>query len=96
VNLYEHEAVECMPVAAFVGGEFQEHQEGVAFGHAGAVAGRGMGKASTKKRLLAAAGPNVRVARYYHNLLDCVRDLGVVTDLPDAGAAEVAPRYATI
>jgi succinyl-CoA synthetase alpha subunit len=84
------------PVAAFVAGEFQESQEGVAFGHAGAVVERGMGKASTKKKLLAEAGPNVRVARFYHNLLDCVVELGVRANLKDAGAAEVEPRYATI
>jgi succinyl-CoA synthetase alpha subunit len=84
------------PVAAFVAGEFQESQEGVAFGHAGAVVERGMGKASTKKKLLAEAGPNVRVARFYHNLLDCIVELGVRPNLEDAGAAEVQPRYATI
>lgn len=84
------------PVAAFVAGEFQESQEGVAFGHAGAVVERGMGKASTKKKLLAEAGPNVRVARFYHNLLDCIVELGVRPNLKDAGAAEVQPRYATI
>lgn len=84
------------PVAAFVGGEFQESQEGVAFGHAGAVVERGMGKASTKKKLLAEAGPNVRVARYYHNLLDCIVELGGTPNLPDAGAAQVQPRYTTI
>jgi succinyl-CoA synthetase alpha subunit len=84
------------PVAAFVAGEFQESQEGVAFGHAGAVVERGMGKASTKKKLLAEAGPNVRVARFYHNLLDCVAELGLRPHLADAGGAEVQPRYTTI
>jgi succinyl-CoA synthetase alpha subunit len=84
------------PLAAFVAGEFQESQEGVAFGHAGAVVERGMGKASTKKKLLAEAGPNVRVARYYHNLVDCIVELGVRPNLADAGTAEVAPRYATL
>jgi len=84
------------PVAAFVGGEFQESQEGVAFGHAGAVVERGMGKASTKKKRLAEAGANVRVARYYHNLVDCMVELGVQPNLPDAASAEVQPRYATI
>jgi len=100
---YEEQAAEAIkngrftkPVAAFVGGEFQESQEGVAFGHAGAVVERGMGKASTKKRLLAEAGPNVRVARYYHNLLDCIVELGVKPNLPQGGTGEVQPKYATI
>jgi succinyl-CoA synthetase alpha subunit len=100
---YEEQAAEAIqagrftkPVAAFVGGEFQESQEGVAFGHAGAVVERGKGKASTKKRLLAEAGPNVRVARYYHNLLDCIEELGLRPDLPQAKAAAVEPRYTTI
>lgn len=91
-----HEGRFTKPVAAFVGGEFQESQEGVAFGHAGAVVERGMGKASTKKRLLAEAGPNVRVARYYHNLLDCIVELGVEPNLEQGGTAEVKPKYATV
>jgi succinyl-CoA synthetase alpha subunit len=100
---YEEQAAEAIregrftkPVAAFVGGEFQENQEGVAFGHAGAVVERGKGKASIKKRMLAEAGPNVRVAKYYHNLLDCIAELGLRPDLPQAQAAAVEPRYTTV
>jgi succinyl-CoA synthetase alpha subunit len=100
---YEEQAAEAIqagrftkPVAAFVGGEFQEHQEGVAFGHAGAVVERGKGKASIKKRMLAEAGPNVRVAKYYHNLLDCIAELGVQPNLTDSSASTVEPRYTTI
>jgi len=100
---YEEQAAEAVqagrftkPLAAFIGGEFQEHQEGVAFGHAGAVVERGKGKASTKKRMLAEAGPNVRVATYYHNLLDCIEELGVRPEETAAKQGTVAPRYATI
>jgi len=100
---YEEQAAEAIqagrftkPVAAFVGGEFQENQEGVAFGHAGAVVERGKGKASIKKRMLAEAGPNVRVAKYYHNLLDCIAELGIEPNLPQARATAVEPRYTTV
>ncbi len=100
---YEEQAAEMVaagkftkPLAAFVGGEFQEDQEGVAFGHAGAVVERGKGKASDKKRLLAAAGSNVRVARYYHNLVDCIEELGVKPNLADSVASQVPPKYSTI
>lgn len=100
---YEEQAAEAIqagrftkPVVAFIGGEFQEEQEGVAFGHAGAVVERGKGKASDKKRLLAAAGKNVRVARYYHDLVDCIEELGVKPNLANATGADVPPRYATI
>ena len=37
-----------------------------------------------------------RVARFYHNLVDCIAELGVQPNLPDAAPAEVQPRYATI
>ncbi|MDH5526235.1 MAG: succinyl-CoA synthetase subunit alpha [Nitrospirota bacterium] len=100
---YEEQAAEAIqagkftkPVAAFIGGEFQEEQEGVAFGHAGAVVERGKGKASDKKRLLAAAGPNVRVARYYHDLPDCIEELGVKPNLDNPASREVPAKYATI
>ncbi|PJA24034.1 MAG: succinyl-CoA synthetase subunit alpha [Alphaproteobacteria bacterium CG_4_10_14_0_2_um_filter_63_37] len=84
------------PMAAFIGGEFQEHQEGVAFGHAGAVVERGMGKASDKKRALRGAGPNVRVAKYYHNLVDCIEELGVPRDFADSTGDEIKPKFASI
>jgi len=100
---YEEQAAELVaagkftkPLAAFIGGEFQENQEGVSFGHAGAVVERGKGKASDKKKALAAAGPNVRVAKYYHNLVDCLEELGVQPNLANATGAEVQPKYATI
>ncbi|MBI5137024.1 MAG: succinyl-CoA synthetase subunit alpha [Nitrospirae bacterium] len=100
---YEEQAAEAVaagrftkPLAAFIGGEFQENQEGVSFGHAGAVVERGKGKASDKKTALAAAGRNVRVARYYHNLVDCIEELGVKPNLPDATGRVVQPKYATI
>lgn|GEM_PF-34910 len=100
---YEEQAAEAIkakrftkPVAAFIGGEFQEEQEGVAFGHAGAVVERGKGKASDKKRLLAAAGRNVRVAKYYHDLVDCIEAMGVKPNLSNPSPRQVPPRYATI
>jgi len=100
---YEEQAAEAVaagrftkPLAAFIGGEFQENQEGVSFGHAGAVVERGKGKASDKKKALAAAGQNVRVAKYYHNLVDCLEELGLEPNLGVAAAAEVQPKYATI
>ncbi len=100
---YEEQAAEAIaagkftkPVAAFIGGEFQEEQEGVAFGHAGAVVERGKGKASDKKRLLAAAGDNVRVARYYHDLVDCIEDLNIKPNLEANIVREVPAKYATI
>ena len=100
---YEEQAAEAIaagkftkPVAAFIGGEFQEEQEGVAFGHAGAVVERGKGKASDKKRLLAEAGKNVRVAKYYHDLVDCIEELGVQANLPNVTTSDVQPRYTTI
>lgn len=100
---YEEQAAEAIaagkfkkPVAAFIGGEFQEHQEGVSFGHAGAVVERGKGKASTKKKTLREAGKNVRVAQYYHNLVDCIEELGVPRDFADGSSAHVKPKHATI
>ena len=100
---YEEQAAEMVaagkftkPLAAFIGGEFQENQEGVSFGHAGAVVERGKGKASDKKKALTAAGPNVRVAKYYHNIVDCLEELGVKPNLENATRADVQPKFANI
>lgn len=87
------------PVAAFISGRFQERMpEGVAFGHAGAIVERGMGKASDKIARLEAAGKNhpVKVAFYYHELVSAIESLGVPRDFEDSTAAHVSPLYSTI
>ena len=103
---YEEQAAELIqsgvfkkPVAAFISGRFQERMpEGVAFGHAGAIVERGMGKASDKIARLEAAGKNhpVKVAFYYHELVSANGSLGVPRDFEDSTAAHVKPLYSTI
>ncbi len=103
---YEEQAAELIqsgvfkkPVAAFISGRFQERMpEGVAFGHAGAIVERGMGKASDKIARLEAAGKNhpVKVAFYYHELVSAIESLGVPRDFEDSTAAHVKPLYSTI
>ncbi|MHB1285366.1 MAG: succinate--CoA ligase subunit alpha [Leptospirales bacterium] len=103
---YEEQAAELIqsgvfkkPVAAFISGRFQERMpEGVAFGHAGAIVERGMGKASDKISRLEAAGKNhpVKVAFYYHELVSAIESLGVPRDFEDSTAAHVKPLYSTI
>jgi succinyl-CoA synthetase alpha subunit len=103
---YEEQAAELItsgvfkkPVAAFISGRFQERMpEGVAFGHAGAIVERGMGKATDKIERLDAAGKKhpVKVAFYYHELVSAIESLGVPRDFEDSTSAHVAPLYSTI
>uniref|UniRef100_A0A7C3LUB6 Succinyl-CoA synthetase subunit alpha n=1 Tax=Leptospirillum ferriphilum TaxID=178606 RepID=A0A7C3LUB6_9BACT len=103
---YEEQAAELIqaggfnkPVAAFISGRFQERMpEGVAFGHAGAIVERGMGKASDKIARLEAAGKKhpVKVAFYYHELLSAIESLGVPRDFEDSTTDLVKPLYSTI
>ena len=96
---YEEQAAECVekglftkPLAVYVAGKFQESMpSGMSFGHAGAIVERGMGKASTKMERLKNAGPNVRVADFYHELVDGIEDLGVERDFEDSIATGVVP-----
>ena len=87
------------PVAAFISGRFQERMpEGVAFGHAGAIVERGMGKATDKISRLEAAGKKypVKVAFYYHELVKAIELLGVPRDFEDSTTEHVKPLYSTI
>jgi succinyl-CoA synthetase alpha subunit len=103
---YEEQAAEMIqaggfnkPVAAFISGRFQERMpEGVAFGHAGAIVERGMGKASDKIARLEVAGKNhpVKVAFYYHELVSAIESLGVPRDFEDSVTDHVKPLYSTI
>ncbi len=102
---YEEQAAECVksgkftkPLAAYIAGKFQESMpEGMSFGHAGAIVERGMGKASDKINALRAAGDNVRVADFYHELIDCIEELKVPRDFEDPFAGgEIKPLYSTL
>ncbi len=88
------------PVAAFVAGKFQEGLEGVSFGHAGAIVERGKGKATDKIRLFNEVGKEtglVKVAEFYHDLVNCIEELGVERDFEDSTpAGRVQPLYSTI
>ena len=88
------------PVAAFVAGKFQEGLEGVSFGHAGAIVERGKGKATDKIRLFNEVGKEtgiVKVAEFYHDLVNCIEELGVPRDFEDtAPEGKVKPLYSTI
>ena len=88
------------PVAAFVAGRFQENLEGVAFGHAGAIVERGKGKATDKIRAFNEVGKEtglVKVAEFYHNLVDCIQEFGVERDFEDSTPeGKVKPLYSTI
>ena len=102
---YEEQAAECIergeftkPLVAYIAGRFQESMpEGMSFGHAGAIVERGMGKASVKIEKLKKAGKNVRVADYYHELIDCLEDLNVPRDFEDSyKGGVIKPLYSTI
>ncbi len=88
------------PVAAFVAGKFQEGLEGVSFGHAGAIVERGKGKATDKIRLFNEVGKEtglVKVAEFYHDLVNCIEELGVPRDFEDSTPeGTVKPLYSTI
>ena len=88
------------PVAAFVAGKFQEGLEGVSFGHAGAIVERGKGKATDKIRLFNEVGKEtglVKVAEFYHDLVNCMEELGVPRDFEDSTPeGTVKPLYSTI
>jgi succinyl-CoA synthetase alpha subunit len=96
---YEEQAAQCVadgkftkPLVAYIAGKFQESMpEGMSFGHAGAIVERGMGKASDKINKLREAGDNVRVADYYHELIDCMEELNVPRDFEDPFAGGVIP-----
>ncbi|MCS7083947.1 MAG: succinyl-CoA synthetase subunit alpha [Aquificaceae bacterium] len=89
-----------IPVAAFVAGKFQEKLEGVAFGHAGAIVERGKGKATDKIRAFEEVGKKtglVKVANFYHELVDCIIELNVPRDFEDSSPeGRVKPLYSTI
>ena len=89
-----------IPVAAFVAGRFQESLEGVSFGHAGAIVERGKGKATDKIRLFNEVGKEtglVKVAEFYHDLVNCIEELGVERDFEDSTPeGKVQPLYSTI
>lgn len=88
------------PVAAFVAGKFQEKMEGVSFGHAGAIVERGKGKATDKIRMFNEVGKEtglVKVAEFYHDLVNCIEELGVPRDFEDSTpGGKVEPLYRTI
>lgn len=88
------------PVAAFVAGKFQEGLEGVSFGHAGAIVERGKGKATDKIRLFNEVGKEtglVKVAEFYHDLVNCIEELGVPRDFEDSTPEGIVkPIYSTI
>lgn len=88
------------PVAAFVAGKFQEGLEGVSFGHAGAIVERGKGKATDKIRLFNQVGKEtglVKVAEFYHDLVNCIEELGVPRDFEDSTPEGIVkPIYSTI
>ena len=87
-------------MAAFVAGRFQESLEGVSFGHAGAIVERGKGKATDKIRLFNEVGKEtglVKVAEFYHDLVNCIEELGVERDFEDTTPeGKVPPLYSTI
>ena len=88
------------PLAIFVSGVFQENMpDGVAFGHAGAIVERGMGKATDKINLLEQVGKKtgtIKVARFYHELVNCLMSLGVKKDFEDTSSDNVKPLYSTL
>ena len=88
------------PLAIFVSGVFQENMpDGVAFGHAGAIVERGMGKATDKINFLEEVGKKtgtVKVARFYHDLVNCLISLGVKKDFKDTSSDDVKPLYSTL
>lgn len=76
---YEEQAAEMVkskkfnkPLVAFICGKFAESiPRSLAFGHAGAIIEKGIGKAEDKKRILRKAG--VSVADYHHEIPDLVK-----------------------
>ncbi len=88
------------PLAIFVSGIFQENMpDGVAFGHAGAIVERGMGKATDKINYLEEVGKKtgtIKVARFYHDLVNCLISLGVKRDFEDTSSDNVKPLYSTL
>ena len=87
------------PLAVFVAGVFQEMMpEGMSFGHAGAIVERGMGKASNKIKMLEGIGKKtgtIKVARFYHELVNTMVSLGVKRDFEDSSSDKVNPLYST-
>ncbi len=88
------------PLAVFVAGVFQEMMpEGVSFGHAGAIVERGMGKATNKIKMLEEAGKKtgtIKVAKFYHELVNSLISLGVKRDFEDSSSNDVKPLYSTL
>jgi succinyl-CoA synthetase alpha subunit len=88
------------PLSIFVSGVFQEAMpEGVSFGHAGAIVERGMGKATDKIKILEDVGRKtgtIKVARFYHELVNSLISLGVKRDFEDTSSDVVKPLYSTL
>ena len=88
------------PLAVFVAGVFQEMMpEGVSFGHAGAIVERGMGKATNKIKMLEEVGKKtgtIKVAKFYHELVNSLISLGVKRDFEDSSSDDVRPLYSTL